>query len=130
MPCHLRLKPMATEFALILRLKGLPTESLRCRSRTLDDHRDRIAAAKAQGRETALGAAVLHRVSKRREDAGAAAADRMPEGHRSTVHVELLVGNSELAHHGDARGGIRLVVFEQIDVVDREARLLQEFPDA
>src|SRR6266567_1779056 len=47
------------------------------RSRTLDDHRDRVATAQAQGREAAFRDAVFHRVDERREHARAAAADGM-----------------------------------------------------
>src|SRR6267143_1969769 len=101
-----------------VQLKGLPTEIVRCRSRTLDDHRDRIAPAEAEGHETALGAAVLHRVCEGREDAGTATSDWMTEGDGPTVHIELVVRNPEFPHHGDARGGIGLVVLEQVDVVD------------
>src|SRR5437773_10061906 len=92
----------ATAFPSLSPLKGLPTERLQ-RSRTLDDHRDRIATAQTEGRETALGAAVLHRVGERREDAGAAAANRMPAGPCPAVHVEFLVRNPAPAHHRDAR---------------------------
>src|SRR6266704_2919601 len=99
-------------------------------SGSLDNHGDRIAAAETQSREASLRVAVLHRIQKSREHAGAAAADRMTERDRAAVHVELLVRDPELAHHHEARGRVRLVVLEQVDILDPEARLLQELPDA
>src|SRR6266566_4271221 len=54
----------------------------------------------------------------------------MAERDRAAVHVELLVRDPELAHHHEARGRVRLVVLEQVDILDPEARLLQELPDA
>src|SRR6266705_3596425 len=99
-------------------------------SRPFDNHRYRIAAAQAQSREATLRVAVFHRVHESREHARAAAADRMAERHRAAVDVELLARDPELAHHHEARGRVRLVVLEQVDVLDPEAGLLQELSDA
>src|SRR2546425_10010664 len=103
-------------------LKRARTRSLR----SFNDHRDRVAATEAQGRESALRAAILHCVNEGRQHARAAAADRVAERHRTAVYVELLVRNPQLSHHREARRGVRLVVLEEVDVVDGQPRLLQE----
>src|SRR3972149_2126367 len=94
-------------------------------SRALDNHRDRVAAAEAHGREAPLRTPVPHRVHERREDARPAAADWVAHGHRAAVHVLPVVRDAELVHHRDARRRIGLVVLEEIDVVDGEPGPLQ-----
>src|SRR3989441_114650 len=106
-------------------LKRARTRSLR----SFNDHRDRVASTEAQGRESALRVAILHCVNESRQHARAAAADRVSERHGTPVYVELLVRNPQLPHDGDARRGVRLVVLEEVDVLDRHSGLLQELPN-
>src|SRR5205807_6033445 len=88
-------------------------------SAPLDAHRDGVSPAEAEGGQAPLRAAVLHAVDQGREHASPAASDRVTEGDRPAVHVELVMRHPELSHHCDARRGIGLIVLEEIDVVDR-----------
>src|SRR5207244_13532865 len=58
-----------------------------------------------------------------------AAAHRGGGRHRHSGHGELLVRAPWRPHHREARYGVRLVVLEQADVVDRQTGLLQQLPN-
>src|SRR5690349_15613174 len=79
-------------------------------------YRSRFAAADAEARDAALAAGLLQRVDQRHEDSRSAGADRMTEGGRAAVDVDLVVRDAEVLHreHGDAGEG--LVDFPQVDV--------------
>ena len=63
------------------------------------------------------------------DDARAAGADRVAERGRAAVDVDLVVRDAEVAHrdHGDAGEG--LVDFEQVDVGDAPAGLVEHLLD-
>src|SRR3972149_55953 len=109
--------------------------SRRCRrprfevSRPFHNHRDRVAAAEAEGRKAPLRPAVFHRGEEGCQHPRAAASDRVAKGARPAVYVELFARDAQLAHHCQACRGVCLIVFEHVDVVDGQARLLQELSD-
>src|SRR5204862_69842 len=67
------------------------------RSERPDGHRDGVPAAQAERRDALLRLAIGEGVQERGEGARAAAADRVPEGHRAAVHVDALALEAELA---------------------------------
>src|SRR4051812_43231464 len=93
-----------------------------------EDHRVALAATRADGRHTEPAAAPAQLVDERADDARAAGADRMPEGDGAAVHVDLRLVDSQHPHRVQGDRGERLVDLEQVDVVDREARLLERGP--
>jgi hypothetical protein len=64
-------------------------------------------------------------VYERREDAGAARADRVPERDRPPVDVHLRLVDTEHAHRVERHRGERLVDLEELDVIDAQAGLLE-----
>src|SRR4051794_38526581 len=91
----------------------------------LEDHGISLAAARADRRDSETAAAAAQLVHERHEDAGAARADRMAEGDRAAVDVDLRLIHAEHPHRVDRHRGERLVDLEEVDVVDREAGLVE-----
>src|SRR4029079_5342873 len=90
----------------------------------LDRERDGFPSAEAQRRDAATLAARAERVEQRDEQTRTARADRVTERDGTAVHVELRLGDVELATDAlDAAE--RLVDLEQIDVGHRPAGLLE-----
>src|SRR5215510_1693703 len=84
---------------------------------SFDQHAHRISAAQAEGCDAAFGAGALHLMEQRREDACAAAADRVAQRDAAAADVELFFGDSQLR---DVRQNLcreRLVQFEEIDIL-------------
>src|SRR4051794_25229508 len=71
---------------------------------------------------TAAAAQLVH---ERAEDPRAGRADRVAERDRPAIHVHLRVVDAEHAHGVERDRRERLVDLEQVDVVDRQARLLE-----
>src|SRR5512137_1520310 len=81
---------------------------------SLDHHRYRVSPAEAERRDAALGVLGPHGVYERRQNPCATGANRMAEGDRTAVDIELLLRDVQLAHHGNRRGRERFVVLEQV----------------
>src|SRR3954452_23096580 len=80
-----------------------------------DDRRQALADADAHGGNAEAAAAVAELVGECADEARARAAERVADGDRAAVDVELLVGDAELAHAGDDLGGEGLVDLDQVD---------------
>src|SRR5215203_6630384 len=93
------------------------------------DH-DRVtltaAGADRGDAETATAAAQL--VHEGADDAGARCTDRMAEGDRAAVDVDLLLLDAEHSHRVEGDGGERLVDLPKVDLVWALADLLQRLP--
>ena len=61
------------------------------------------------------------RVNQRRGDARAGAADRMPEGDRAAVNVELRAIEAQVALARQHLRGERFVQLDEVDVVESDA---------
>ena len=59
-------------------------------------------------------------------DARAGCADGVAESAGAAVNIHFVVGNAEIAHGRHGHYGEGLIDFEQIDIADRQAGLLQE----
>src|SRR6185312_12963072 len=94
-----------------------------------DRQRGRFAAADAQRRDTFLAAARLERVNQGDDQTRAGRADRMAERARAAVDVELVVRHAEFAHRRHRHHRERFVDFEQVDVGNLPADLLQQLVD-
>ena len=84
----------------------------------LHDHGHALAAADAHRLEAEGVVRVLQAVEQRGHDAGAGHPERVAEGDRPAVDVELLLGDAEVPGRGDHLGGERLVDLDEVDVVD------------
>ena len=62
---------------------------------------------------------------QRGHDAGAGHAERVAEGDRAAVHVELVPRDAEVLGRRDHLRGERLVDLDEVDVVDRHAGPLE-----
>src|SRR5262245_11972619 len=91
----------------------------------LNHHRHCVAAAEAEGGDAALSASANELVDERDEDAGAAGADGVAEGDAAACDVELRFRNADGLDVLEDLRGEGFVEFEEVDVVDAEARLLQ-----
>src|SRR5581483_6229245 len=87
-----------------------------------DRHRDRTAAAEAKRGDPPSAAARPERVHQGCEHTRAARADRVAEGDRAAVHVELRPVPTKLPVVGDHLSGERLVQLDQIEVVEPGAK--------
>ena len=67
-------------------------------------------------------------MDQRRHDPGAGLAERVAEGDRPAVDVELVPADTELLGRRDHLGGERLVQLDQVDVVDRQPGARQRHP--
>src|SRR6266536_2599045 len=94
-----------------------------------DEHRGGFAAADADGRNAALLSFLAQRVDERRQNAGAGGSDRMAQGDRPAADVDPRGVERELPDRGHRDRGEGLVDLEEVDVGDRESRLLQELLD-
>src|SRR4051794_17625396 len=95
-------------------------------SRLRDTHDQGVAlpTAAAQGGRTDAAAATLELEREMQHDPGPGHADRVAQGDRSAVHVDLLVGEAELAGRGDADRRERLVELHEVQVGRGDALLL------
>src|SRR3954467_8649257 len=91
----------------------------------LEDHRVALAAAGADRGDAEPAAAAAQLVDQRAEDAGARGPDRVAERDRPAVHVDLRLVDADHAHRVECHRGERLVDLEQVDVVDRQAGLVE-----
>src|SRR2546430_10942432 len=106
-----------------------PREST-SRISSLTRHGHGVPAADAQRREAAVHVLLFHRVQQCDHDAISRAADRMAQGHGAPADVEALPGDAELLPHADARRGERLVVLDQIELIELHPGPLHQFPYA
>src|SRR5919108_1888659 len=90
-----------------------------------DDHGVALAAARADRRAAEPAAAAAELVHERHQDARAAGPDRVAERDRTAVHVHLRLVHAEHPHRVERDRRERLVDLEQVDVVDRQAGLLE-----
>src|SRR6476661_4582270 len=95
----------------------------------LDDHGHALAAADAHRLDAERLVRLLEAVDQGGHDAGTGHAERVTEGDRPTVDVELVVGDAEVTGRRDDLGGERLVDLEQVDVVDGLAGTPQRLLD-
>src|SRR5258705_12417006 len=98
------------------------------RSQRLHRERDRLAAAETERHDPAPLATRAKRVQQRDEKARARRSDGMPERDSAAVHVELLVGDAELAANTLAAAE-PLVHLEQVHRVDGPPRALEHAGD-
>src|SRR3954451_6244030 len=97
--------------------------------RALDREPDSIAATEAKCSNAFLDVAPLHFIKQRDQDASAARADRVAEGDRSAVHVDLVEVQTEFAGDGN-RGHLEsLVDLVQIYFVFAPSGLFPEQSD-
>src|SRR3954452_1539401 len=89
------------------------------------DDRVALATAGADGCHSEAAAAPAELVDERPHDARSRCADRVTERDGPAIHVDLRLVKPEHAHRVDRHRGERLVELEQIDVVDRQAGLLE-----
>src|SRR5271168_3338910 len=90
-----------------------------------DDGGDTHAAADAQCDERATGVAALELVDHGAGDHRAGGTERVSHRDGAAVDVELLVRDVEVLLELQHDGGEGLVQFEQVDVVDRQARAVE-----
>src|SRR2546421_6840430 len=88
-----------------------------------------LADAHAEGRQAVTAVAASELVEERDHETGAAHPERMAERDRAAVHVHLLLVQAELADDDETLRRERLVQLHEIDLVDPEARPLQQLPD-
>ncbi len=93
----------------------------------LDDGRDALPPADAQGDERPLLIAPLELVQRGAEQHGAGCAERVPEGDRAAVDVDPGGVNLERANGLQHHRGEGFVDFPQIDVGRRKAAQGQRF---
>src|SRR5687768_6757366 len=86
--------------------------------RTLDTQRDRVAATKAERRQSCARSAVLHRVEQRGQHARAARSDWMSERDRATVYIHALPVPAETRTVGNCLRGKRFVCFDEVEVAN------------
>src|SRR6267143_3752464 len=76
-----------------------------------------ISATEAEGGDAALEIAALQFIQERDEDARAAGADGMAEGHRAAIDVDFFGIEFELPRHSDGRYRESFVQFDKIDIL-------------
>src|SRR4051812_15393690 len=104
--------------------------SLRRASNGFEGHRDRAAAAQAEGREPVAAFAATELVKQRGDDAGTARTDRVPERDRAAVDVDAVPVEPELAAVGEDLGGERLVDPDEVEGLKRHLDSVEQLPDA
>lgn len=87
------------------------------------------ASANAHGRDTNLLLASLKLIEKRRDLAGAGAAERVTESNSTTLGVNLLLGNAKLVGAPQALAGESLVDLEDVNIVGRDAGEVKSLGD-
>ena len=83
-----------------------------------EDRRQALADADAHGGDAVPAAAAAQLADEGAGEAGAGAAERVAEGDRAAVDVELLLVDAELAGAGEDLGGEGLVELDQVDLVE------------
>src|SRR5688572_9397074 len=78
-------------------------------SYSLNDRSDALADPDAHGCETVAAAALIHFMNQGRHHARAAAAERVTEGDRAAVNIQLVHVDAELASAGEHLRRKRLV---------------------
>src|SRR5258706_8914538 len=91
---------------------------------------DGAAAAEAQRREAEAALPTAELVEQGRDDSRSRGTDRMTEGDRAAVDVDLVPVEAELAPVRDGLGGEGLVDLDQVEVADRHVQLLEQLADA
>src|SRR5579862_902830 len=118
----------ATRFVVViglLLLFGSPLSGYVIGPLSLDRQRHAHAAADAQTREPLVGVSADHLVQQRDEYAAAGCANRMPDGDRAAIDVDLRGVPAHLAIDADGLRGERLVDLHQIELLVCPARLAQ-----
>src|SRR6185437_8112314 len=92
-----------------------------CLSARFPERGDALADADAHGGGALGDSAAAHLVQQRGDDPRARAAERVADGDRAAVHVDLLRVELELVDAGDRLGGERLVQLDQFQVFDAPA---------
>src|SRR3954451_1544991 len=95
------------------------------RSYRFVDSGQTLADPDAEGGDAELAAAALQLADQGAGEAGAGAAEWVAEGDRAAVDVEPLFVDPELPGAGEDLGGEGLVQLDQVDLVDRQAGVLQ-----
>src|SRR5690606_40266455 len=90
----------------------------------LQDHRIALATAGANTDRGDTASPAAKFVDGRQHQPGAARTDGVPEGDRAAVDVDLLRVDTKAATGDDRDAGKRFVDLEEIDVVDRDPRLV------
>src|SRR5215218_10210469 len=99
------------------------------RSDRFEDGGQTLADTDAEGRDPILAAAALQLADQGAGEAGAGAAERVAEGDRAAVDVEALLLDPELASAGEDLRGEGLAQLDQVELVDRQAGVLQRAGD-
>src|SRR5262245_4745396 len=92
----------------------------------LDQQGDSLAAADAERRQAETRAAPPHLVKERDRDARSRRADRMAQRDGAAVDVDAGQVELEIFLAREDLGGERFVDLDEIDVAERQARLLQQ----
>src|SRR4029077_3284960 len=98
-------------FLLRPRDRALPSPA-----QALDDHRHALASADAHRLEADRLVRRLEAIEERRHDAGAGHPERVPEGDRTAVHIQLVPIDAEVPGARDHLGGERLVQLDEVNV--------------
>src|SRR5258708_13094127 len=85
-----------------------------------------FAAADAERGDATLQIVRLERAEQRHDQPRAGGADRMTERTGAAVDVQLLPGNAEIALRGHRHHRKRFIDFEQVDVADAPADLVEQ----
>src|ERR1700676_757863 len=101
------------DFFFLLPVGGKKAPTHRLRS-PLHAHRDAHAAADAQRGESLFRVALLHLVEQRHQHAGAGRADRMADGDRAAIDVDLAGIPAEVLVYRAGLRRKRLVGFDEI----------------
>src|SRR2546428_4352700 len=92
----------------------------------LDDRRDPLTEPDAEGAEPVPQALALELVEEGRQEPRAGRPEGMAQRDRAAVHVDRRGVEPEGLDRREGDGGERLVDLPQVDVVDREARFLED----
>src|SRR3989454_567591 len=95
----------------------------------LDDRRKAHAEPDAQAREPVVEILSLHLMEHRRDQPGAAHPERVAQGDRAAVHVQLGIVEADRFPGGDRDGREGLVDLPDVDVVDLQVGARQRLPD-
>src|SRR5690606_12294939 len=122
-----RLMSRATD--LVSRARARETRSSTSGLRDTHDQRVALAAATAEGGGADATTTALEFEGEREHDAGTAHAERVTHGDGTTVDVDDLGIDTELARRRDADGRERLVDLDEVEVGGRDALLLAGLRD-
>src|SRR4051812_37109034 len=92
----------------------------------LHEQRIALAAARANGGDAERAAAALQFTHERADDARTGGPDRVTEGDRAAVDVDLLLVDAELVDRMDRHVRKRLVELVAVDVTGREPLALEQ----